>query len=383
MKKDRGFTLVELVVVIAILGILAGVAVPVYSGYVKKAHQAADNQLLGAVNTAFAAASMEAGQYDGKPSGGRATLAADGKVQSVVSTVDADGSLFAKYFAGNENSAFGFYRSIVYNKKTGSFSGNDYKVTNNGNGTFTFEDSKGKSITVNETDIDNVGGSTFGTNMSVTDLGNEVNNVVQAASSVLGNIKSLTNGLEGFNDMLSDMNVDPEKATNEELANALVLYVARNTSSATTTKLFDAIGGGGMSALIDTSDMGGTLSTMALAYGMMTGYANSDLGKTSTIEKNGETLTVKEYFDKTSAGLSDSEGGTAGLLAVLTMMGDMSTSSGFNDYVTTQAGKDAAGYVSAMNMISTNYKNLDASSYLRQGLAGSYMNELLSAVFGG
>ena len=102
MKKDRGFTLVELVVVIAILGVLAGVAVPVYSGYVKKAHQAADNQLLGAVNTAFAAASMEAGQYDGKPSGGRATIASDGKVTSVTSDVDTSGDLFAKYYAGNE-----------------------------------------------------------------------------------------------------------------------------------------------------------------------------------------------------------------------------------------------------------------------------------------
>ena len=37
-----GFTLVELIVVIAILAILAGVAVPAYSGYIKKAEQAAD-----------------------------------------------------------------------------------------------------------------------------------------------------------------------------------------------------------------------------------------------------------------------------------------------------------------------------------------------------
>ena len=41
-NADGGFTLVELIVVIAILAILGGVAVPAYSGYVKKANMTAD-----------------------------------------------------------------------------------------------------------------------------------------------------------------------------------------------------------------------------------------------------------------------------------------------------------------------------------------------------
>ena len=61
MRKNGGFTLVELIVVIAILAILAGIAVPAYSGYIKKADKAADLQLLAAVNESFQAACVAEG----------------------------------------------------------------------------------------------------------------------------------------------------------------------------------------------------------------------------------------------------------------------------------------------------------------------------------
>lgn len=66
MKKKfaakEGFTLVELIVVIAILGILAAVAVPAYSGYITKAHEAADITLVDAVKTAAQAALATKGE---------------------------------------------------------------------------------------------------------------------------------------------------------------------------------------------------------------------------------------------------------------------------------------------------------------------------------
>ena len=58
-KSNGGFTLVELIVVIAILAILAGVAVPAYSGYIKKANEAADQTALDGIMTAVNFAAME------------------------------------------------------------------------------------------------------------------------------------------------------------------------------------------------------------------------------------------------------------------------------------------------------------------------------------
>ena len=61
MRKCDGFTLIELIVVIAILCVLAGIAVPMYSGYVHRAYDAQLITEMDAILTAAQAANANCG----------------------------------------------------------------------------------------------------------------------------------------------------------------------------------------------------------------------------------------------------------------------------------------------------------------------------------
>jgi len=64
MKKQQGFTLIELMIVVAIIAILAAIALPQYQNYVAKSQFTAGMSEAGAGKTAF-----EEMVNDGKPAG--------------------------------------------------------------------------------------------------------------------------------------------------------------------------------------------------------------------------------------------------------------------------------------------------------------------------
>lgn len=72
-KDNKGFTLVELVIVVAILAILVGILAPQYTKYVEKSRQAADVSNLENIVEGFKVAAADV-DYDMIPSTGKATF---------------------------------------------------------------------------------------------------------------------------------------------------------------------------------------------------------------------------------------------------------------------------------------------------------------------
>ncbi len=389
-KPVLGFTLVELVIVIAVLAILSGVGVLGYNGYIEYARRASDEELIAAVNTAFAAACEENGVAFGDvksalPSYSSKCIKGMLRVSSLADASDFNDD-FLTYFSGNEETPLKYFVSLKFEKGVG-FTGTSAGITGvskEGNLTkFTWTDDQGNTYeyTMRDEDIEAFNNSTFGKNMEMSSLMSEVDNVVQALKGVLGgsNIETLK-GMIGGDAYLETLGVTRENYPDDEaykraVANAVVMQVAEASAGLTAN---DAINNTEAWKNLSSKSL---LASLAVAYGTATAYANSDIAKDCMI--NG--MSVKDYYDSQSKALRDldPENASASISIIMGMMGAMQGSDKWEEYQTSEDyANDINGYFSALNSLAGNKDTLVSQGAMDKGFSDEELGDILNALFG-
>ena len=393
LRGSAGFTLVELIVVIAIIGILAGIGTVGYGGYVKKANEAADQQLLGEVNTAFAAACVE--------NGTEIYAVNDAKLDkdtAVLSDVTIDGAVNGKIPTSYE----------AYLGETNGFKVIEPKYSNYKH---IFVDGRnnvqyaygGGAVTISGKDAANLKDSTFATanGLGVDGLLDKVNDIASIAELLAGSSgggegalwdiwnsegflkyaakavglkgKELDDAANGDWSMSNPalkaalgkkagelgMDVNDPDIFKKLMGNATILYAAKDTKNIDQNEIKKLLtSDNGMDQikanLKDSKTMGTALSQASLVYGMYTAYVYNGSGTTEDKAKQ-----TKDPMNALDAMKNDAK---------------------FKEYINSDQGaKDLNAYLSSMNMINSSVDDPQAvTKLLKNGFADPDLKALLN-----
>lgn len=321
LRGSAGFTLVELIVVIAIIGILAGIGTVGYGGYIKRTNEGLDETLYR--NILYAG---EIGKYENPGVTGRVIVKKDGAYPMAVGGTNADPT------KGNVNednitiinqwmtNAFGGdwydtvkYRSDKYEKEFGTIYLPAIDITLTDDHKKLLEDFRKSNLDGKEAklaDICNAISKQFA-GWSGADDTTTIQNLKKLMPEDKMNELLTKLGFDGGVDNLHS--ATPEIRT--KFANEMVLYVAEAAKTMNTeTKL------SGYLAQLKEKNNKGTLNTpftlyenskkendkaadLALAFGVTTGYANSDFASDefkqkydTLIQENGD-LNFNTFYD--------------------------------------------------------------------------------------
>lgn len=275
LRGSAGFTLVELIVVIAIIGILAGVGTVGYGGYIKRTNEGLDETLYR--NIIYAG---EIGKYENPGVTGTVKV---GKNNAEVVGSNENKAVVEKWLSdafGSDWATTVKYRTDKYADKTKY---NEIPLP------FTV-------VNLSDVNLENLEkfqqSNLSGREKELADSLNNLSNMftdwfggatgTDAIEKVIGSISAGTSPEEitAYKEFLDKQLGDSSKASATEIANATVLYVASKAKDMKAMDILTAIGNTPTedmyNAFLPTAkENNGLLPTAALLYGTMVGYANS------------------------------------------------------------------------------------------------------------
>lgn len=346
LRGSAGFTLVELIVVIAIIGILAGIGTVGYGGYIKRTNEGLDETLY--KNIIYAG---EIGKYENPGVTGRVIVT---KTDARVDAVGASGnaSVVEKWMSD----AFGTdWRNTV-----------KYRTDKYANGTYGTIALPAQSVELNATQKANLEKFTQSNlNEHEKELADTANNLsklfntafLAEAGTPAEAVDKLAAYMGGetspefaqFKEYLKTKTGEDDfnKLNKTQIANATVLYVASKANGMTAADVlntFNSNGGNNIDGVINKYKM---LPTAALMYGTMVGYANS-----TKCDPEGS---FKTKMQTPPTGISQ----------VMDLFTEMTNDKGFRDYMQAPdkgVAADMDGYLGALRIINHYDANFDVSS---------------------
>ena len=133
MNKNKGFSLVELIVVVAIMAVLVGILAPAYLSYVEKTRRGADEDMAEEVRHSIEVATAEICVYDEVCNGATFSWTNGGGISASISQANLKNSMDDVYSGKNFDIKSKFYKGKTYTvtiaSPTGSGTGAALTVT--------------------------------------------------------------------------------------------------------------------------------------------------------------------------------------------------------------------------------------------------------------
>ena len=336
LRGSAGFTLVELIVVIAIIGILAGVGTVGYGGYIKRTNEGLDETLY--KNIIYAG---EIGKYENPGAFARVTVTKDNNA-----TVSSDhGEKDEKIVEQWLKNAFGsdWATSVKYRTS---------KYADDSNYNTIILPIQERELTDDQKKLlDDFRKSNL--NGREVELANTCNDISKLFTNWLDSDHDLTQWMPeaDYTKITTDLeNKLGRKPTHAEIANATILYVASKAKDMNKDDVLNGIISNPQGVMNDiVNKENDPLTKAALLYGTMTAYGNSTYAS-ETFKK-----TLKETKPTSTADI-------ATLLAAL--KNDESHGGKPQDYLTGEnkgAKADMKAYLGALQIINDYNVEFDVS----------------------